>query len=62
MSNNYLELTEDQMVEELQAIQKLARIMFNAGKIEPYDLKAHEIACTEVVKKMNKLAIQGDVI
>lgn len=58
----YLELTEDQMVEELRSIQKLARIMFKAGQTQPYDLKIHQKACVDVTKKMNELARGGDII
>ena len=59
---NYLELTEDQMVEELSSIQILARGLFNAGRTKPYNKKVHEKASVELIKKMNKLAIKGYVI
>ena len=57
-----LELTEDQMVEELAGIQRLARQMFEAGRVHPYNKLEHAEACSAVTKKMNQLALSGDII
>ncbi len=62
MSMAYLELTEDQMVEELAAIQVLARQMVKAGGVRPYDEMEHEKACKDVTDKMLWLARCGDIV
>ena len=62
----YLELTEDQMVELLTEIQKLAREMMKTSKgVEVgvlYSPSAHRAACDAVCKKMSWLAKQGDIV
>ena len=50
------------MVEELANIQRLARRMFETGRAQPYDKLAHEKAAVAVTKKMNQLALAGDVV
>ena len=57
-----MELTEDQMVEELAEIQKLARRMFSTGNSKPYDESSHEKACTLVTKKLKYFSNCSDFI
>ncbi len=57
-----LELTEDQMVQELAEIQKLARAIFEAGAVHPYVEHDHEQATMRLLKKMSWLTKQGDVM
>ncbi len=58
----YLELNEDQMVEELAEIQRLARLTLEASTARPYDQPTHEKTCNDLYQKMKWLALSGDVI
>lgn len=58
----YLELTEDELVERLSELQRLARRMVEAGNAEPYNKLAHEKACEAVTKRMKHLASDGDIV
>ncbi|KKK87060.1 hypothetical protein LCGC14_2757020 [marine sediment metagenome] len=55
-----LELSEDQMVEELAEIQRLARLTLEATAARPYDQSIHEKTCNDLFKKMKWLALKGD--
>jgi hypothetical protein len=57
-----LELTEDQMVEELAELQRRAREMRRVGAIRPYSEKNHERAVTAVMEILIWLARSGDVV
>lgn len=58
----YFELSEDQLVEELAEIQRLARKILETGKIEPYSETNHATACKDLLTKVVKLARKGDVV
>lgn len=62
MMTQYLELSEDAMVERLQVLQKLARSVLKVAHKQPYDTNAHQKACTKMIVEMNKLAKEGDII
>lgn len=56
------ELTEDQMVEELAEIQRLARKTYEAVEAQPYDRDVHERTCQALMVKMKQLAQKGDIV
>lgn len=58
----FLELTEDQMVQELRSIQILAREMLNAEQANPFNPEQFSKSITAVVGRLRVLALEGDVV
>ena len=58
----YLELSKDEMVNLLQELQVLARIMQKYAITKPYDEAGHKRSCGKYLDKAKWLADQGDMV